>query len=965
MMTNTKTSLSIRRSFAGRNFFINLSSVQQILFFSLFVFNFLKKEIDKNTFFVSAWGSYDACPATEFREKTNEKVLFAKDATPENNGIGILYESTVQITCQSNNATNCICSSTYTENSPVGGEFALDVCCHDNSITNTWNIQTNAIPDAFAMITNPKGWTMKSQNFDVDIPTCPHANLNLASLSYQDETSWLSTGKGVLGFTLGGVPIYPPFDTTEFCIMEDTENYAEDTCQGNVNEYGVYSYHFAPICELGQVRQRKDCRYYSYMKGYSNEDCEPEDWPLNEPTLIGYAIDGFRIMAMNPLPYWELDNCNGKFTYDANTGKYSYAYWVTTNTTHRYFPYVIGCLGPGTKDKQGNTIDYTTISANLETTCYDATPLPTQLPTSLPTSIPTTAPTALPTPKPTPKPTPSPTTASPTSQPSPQPTGAPTTGPPTSLPTPLPTILPTTRPTIKPTTLPTAAPTAPTALPTSFPTSIPTSLPTLAPTAPTSMPTSLPTSSPTPTPPTALPTPFPTSFPTTSPTPNPTSLPTATPTTPTALPTSAPSPRPTSLPTATPTAPTASPTPFPTSLPSIFPTKLPSIAPTSSPTFTPTQPTQSPTMTPTAPTEAPTKRPTMRPTQRPTQFPTAFPTPNPTSWPTAYPTKMPSTATYLNTAFWRTGQYQADGCPNEFDIYENRHVRFGSYATIGIHGEIRHYYNLTNNITCNSNQPSNCYCRSDEGGIHSGDPSYPNICCVAKHHEKTFKINTTGIPDNYAQVYPATLYKAEKTFYDVDIPQCPHDKIDLNRVEFANTYTSHTLGAGGPIGFTIHGVPIWNPNLYHYDEANDECGGIVKSDNEYKQLQAPICMFGEKTDLSDCRYYSEVDGFSMDSGTTCTPAGWPNTWTVVGYAVDGFRIFASSTILQDHEVDNCNGRFTYNPATQKFTYAYYVTQDASTKIWPFTLGCFGPAKRWKNGTLIDYTHIKSKIDVSC
>ena len=58
----------------------------------------------------------------------------------------------------------------YTENSPVGGEFALDVCCHDNSITNTWNIQTNAIPDAFAMITNPKGWTMKSQNFDVDIP---------------------------------------------------------------------------------------------------------------------------------------------------------------------------------------------------------------------------------------------------------------------------------------------------------------------------------------------------------------------------------------------------------------------------------------------------------------------------------------------------------------------------------------------------------------------------------------------------------------------------------------------------------------------------------------------------------------------------------------------------------------------------------------------------------------------------
>jgi hypothetical protein len=29
---------------------------------------------------------------------------------------------------------------------------------------------------------------------------------------------------------------------------------------------------------------------------------------------------------------------------------------------------------------------------------------------------------------------------------------------------------------------------------------------------------------------------------------------------------------------------------------------------------------------------------------------------------------------------------------------------------------------------------------------------------------------------------------------------------------------------------------------------------------------------------------------------------------VVGYAVDGFRIMASTTMLKDSQVDNCNGR---------------------------------------------------------
>lgn len=52
----------------------------------------------------------------------------------------------------------------------------------------------------------------------------------------------------------------------------------------------------------------------------------------------------------------------------------------------------------------------------------------------------------------------------------------------------------------------------------------------------------------------------------------------------------------------------------------------------------------------------------------------------------------------------------------------------------------------------------------------------------------------------------------------------------------------------------------------------------------------------------------------------CNPSGWPDTWTLVGYAVDGFRIYASDRILGNTTLDQCNGKFTYSSSTQKYTY---------------------------------------------
>ena len=34
---------------------------------------------------------------------------------------------------------------------------------------------------------------------------------------------------------------------------------------------------------------------------------------------------------------------------------------------------------------------------------------------------------------------------------------------------------------------------------------------------------------------------------------------------------------------------------------------------------------------------------------------------------------------------------------------------------------------------------------------------------------------------------------------------------------------------------------------------------------------------------------------------------------------DGFKVYASSTMLGSNDLDNCNGKFTYNAATGKYT----------------------------------------------
>jgi hypothetical protein len=90
----------------------------------------------------------------------------------------------------------------------------------------------------------------------------------------------------------------------------------------------------------------------------------------------------------------------------------------------------------------------------------------------------------------------------------------------------------------------------------------------------------------------------------------------------------------------------------------------------------------------------------------------------------------------------------------------------------------------------------------------------------------------------------------------------------------------------------------------------------VDSLNRYVHHYGPICEFDDPNTHTSCRYAHRTWGFS---NSRCTPSGWPATWTLVGYAVDGFKIYASST-LPTTELDQCNGRFTLNAETGKYTY---------------------------------------------
>jgi len=361
--------------------------------------------------------SVDSCPEYIFDSTFKSKVIFSEDATYGLSGQVMEYDHVkMMMTCNSNTPSNCMCSKG--DGTSILTSYGLDICCTENGMSETWKLQTDALPNHFASIVHPLYHViLQPQDISLDIPTCPHRYLDLDNLPEQDETNMATLGVHPVGFALNGVPFYGPFTHEGHAIENSDEIF--DKCNGQVHiPESRYSYRYGPVCVFGHASNSNDCRYHAPYTGYHDANCLPYGFP-STPTVVGYAVDGFPIyVASYPFEYEnELDNCNGKFTYNAKTRKYSYGYYITSDGLHNHFPYVMGCLGPGTRYKiSGKDIDYNAIKGKIDTDCYslvidgpEGTPPPTNHPTGFPTERPTLAPTLKPTPIITATPTRNPT----------------------------------------------------------------------------------------------------------------------------------------------------------------------------------------------------------------------------------------------------------------------------------------------------------------------------------------------------------------------------------------------------------------------------------------------------------------------------------------------------------------------------------------------------------------------------
>jgi hypothetical protein len=130
------------------------------------------------------------------------------------------------------------------------------------------------------------------------------------------------------------------------------------------------------------------------------------------------------------------------------------------------------------------------------------------------------------------------------------------------------------------------------------------------------------------------------------------------------------------------------------------------------------------------------------------------------------------------------------------------------------------------------------------------------------------------------------------------------------------------IASRGPIGFMINGVPFYGPQdargadaVINEGVTFDDCEGHADPSCSYHYHDEPRCVFGEGTPTSS---RSEDDGH---------PAR-------IGYALDGFAIYASDT-RGAIELDECNGH-----ADEARGYHYHATST-----FPYLMGCYSGRHR--------------------
>ncbi|XP_072051325.1 uncharacterized protein [Amphiura filiformis] len=137
--------------------------------------------------------------------------------------------------------------------------------------------------------------------------------------------------------------------------------------------------------------------------------------------------------------------------------------------------------------------------------------------------------------------------------------------------------------------------------------------------------------------------------------------------------------------------------------------------------------------------------------------------------------------------------------------------------------------------------------------------------------------------------------------FEVDLPEYPTPLIKEECL------------TGGPIGWTIHGVALFNP--FNIEGSNAVEGDMAE---EFDDCQG-------HPDMTGTYHYHQLPDACVFPGVDTS---------VHGIARDGFPIYGpykeDGTLVQESELDKCHGR-----CGEDGKYRYHMT-----KVYPYILGCF-------------------------
>lgn len=211
--------------------------------------------------------------------------------------------------------------------------------------------------------------------------------------------------------------------------------------------------------------------------------------------------------------------------------------------------------------------------------------------------------------------------------------------------------------------------------------------------------------------------------------------------------------------------------------------------------------------------------------------------------------------------------------------------------------------------------------------------NYPAPAMTVTCDEENLIITSNGIPTfEFVAVTPSALQAQN---YNWTIPLTPQD-----------LETPAEVPLGGPIGFTVTGLPLFGPTespMDGYadpmlDNLLDYCNGHTAQRGDYHFHAAPTCLFEEYENQVGLVVGYAFDGYPILAPYLCEDANCTtirevqSSWVLTNPDVRA-AWEANEYVEGSGDLDQCNGM-----VMEDGSYAYFATRS-----FPYFLGCYRAA----------------------